>query len=107
MSDDTKPAPKPPVRFLTPVIIEGASGPMAVMKEDPEGRYVHWTEIVNAHPDLTRVTVVGEVSEEMVERALYAYWQKDRHAQAFNFHDRGSMRAALTAALLPSATVKE
>ena len=43
--------------------------------------------------------VTAEVSEAMIEAALYAYWQKDRHAQAFNFHDRGSMRAALTAAL--------
>jgi hypothetical protein len=119
MSDDTKRPELPPGYYVAhngegrPQVVEFYISPSCDahwrnvnddrMKWDPRDLGYTLTSI----PDLTRVTVVGEISDEMVERALYAYWQKDRHAQAFNFHDRGSMRAALTAALLPPATVKE
>lgn len=44
---------------------------------------------------------VVAITDEMVERSLFAYWNKTPHALAFNYIDRESMRAALTAALTP------
>ncbi len=39
-------------KWLSPFVIDGTIGPIAVMKADPGGRYVHWTDVANREGEL-------------------------------------------------------
>jgi hypothetical protein len=111
MSDDTKPDHELTTKRLSPVIIEGPNGHrVAVMKADPLGSYLHMFDAMPAHPDLTRVTVVGEGVMDQLREFIGAIHQRAYRALSLDRSEENIRVYEATVAalaLLPSATVKE
>lgn len=89
---------------LSPMVIQTPSGPLAVMKYDPEGNYLHWSDSGDhSVPPLNSAGVV--VTERMVNRAIIGYTDERTYdrlvsSEPLTLRDlRRDMRAALVAAL--------